>query len=161
MRTRFGAAMAAAGLAVLMLPAGCRVANQPYASDDIAGNVFYTSFQERPKYLDPASSYNLNETPWVYSIYEPLLGYHYLKRPYTLEGRSAEDVPAPRYLDADGNALPDDAPTEAIKLSVYTFRIKPGTRYQPHPALAKDAAGRFLYQDLTPDQLKGRYSIVG
>ena len=147
-----------AGLA-LLLP-GCRIANQPYSSDDIAGNVFYTSFQERPKYLDPASSYNLNETPWVYSIYEPLLGYHYLMRPYTLEGRSAEDVPAPQYFDADGKPLPDDAPTEAIKQSVYTFRIKPGTRYQPHPALAKDASGKFLYHDLKPEDIEGKYSIV-
>ena len=139
---------------------GCKVANQPYSSDDIAGNVFYTSFQERPKYLDPASSYNLNETPWTYSIYEPLLGYHYLKRPYTLEGRTAVEVPIPQYVDKDGKPLADDAPAEQIAFSVYTYRLKPGTRYQPHPALARDAAGKFLYHDLKPEDIKGRYSIA-
>ncbi|MEO8135031.1 MAG: ABC transporter substrate-binding protein [Betaproteobacteria bacterium] len=153
-------AVIAAGLAVLLLPAGCKVANQPYPDDEIAGNVFYTSFQERPKYLDPASSYNVNETPWTYAVYEPLLGYHYLKRPYTLEGRAAVDVPTPLYLDKEDKPLPNDAPADQIKTSVYTFRIKPGTRYQPHPALAKDAGGKFLYHDLKPEQLKGRYSIL-
>ncbi len=151
--------LVAASLAVLLLPAGCKVANQPYPSDEIAGNVFYTSFQERPKYLDPASSYALNETPWTYAIYEPLLGYHYLKRPYTLEGRTAVEVPTPHYLDKDGKSLPDDAPAEQIATSVYTFKLKPGTRYQPHPALAKDAGGRFLYHDLQPEQIKGKYSL--
>src|SRR5829696_6951962 len=121
--------------AALLFAPGCEVTNEPYPQDEIGGNVFYTSFQERPKYLDPASSYNLNETPWMYSIYEPLLGYHYLKRPYTLEGRSATDLTKPQYLDADNKPLPDDTPAEQIKTSVYTFTIKPGTRYQPHPAL--------------------------
>jgi ABC-type transport system substrate-binding protein len=150
----------AAGLAVLLVPAGCKVANQPYPDAEIAGNVFYTSFQERPKYFDPVSSYAVNETPFTYAVYEPLLGYHYLQRPYTLEGRTALEVPVPRYLDRDGKPLPDDAAAERIASSVYTFRLKPGTRYQPHPALAKDAAGRFLYHDLQPAQIRGKYSIL-
>ena len=152
--------VSAAALAVLLFPAGCKVANQPYPADDIAGNVFYTSFQERPKYLDPVSSYNVNETPWVYAIYEPLLGYHYLKRPYTLEGRTAVDVAAPRYYDKDDKPLPDDAPAAQIATSVYTFVLKPGTSYQPHPALAKDAAGNFLYHDLKPEQIRGKYALA-
>ncbi|MEP6702097.1 MAG: ABC transporter substrate-binding protein, partial [Betaproteobacteria bacterium] len=152
--------VAAILVGVALSISGCRIANQPYASEEIAGNVFFTSFQERPKYLDPASSYNLNETPWVYSIYEPLLGYHYLKRPYTMEGRAAFEVPVPQYLDADGKPLPEDAPADKIKTSVYTFKLKPGTRYQPHPALAKDASGKFLFHDLTPDQIDGKYSIL-
>ena len=148
-----------AAAAMLLLLAACDIANRPYPLDDITGNVFYTSFQERPKYLDPASSYGVNETPWTYSIYEPLLGYHYLKRPYTLEGRTAIDVPLPQYLDKDGNALADDAPASAVAFSIYTYRLKPGTRYQPHPALARDAAGKLLYHDLTPAQIRGKYSI--
>ena len=140
--------------------AACDVANRPYPADDISGNVFYTSFQELPKYLDPASTYALNETPWTYSIYEPLLGYHYLKRPYTLEGRTAEDVPTPQYLDKDGKPLPDDAPAADVATSVYTFKLKPNPRYQPHPALAKAASGKFLYHDLAPTDIRGKYSIA-
>ena len=150
----------AAALAMLMISTACKIANQPYVDDDVAGNVFYTSFQERPKYLDPVSSYNLNETPWTYSIFEPLLGYHYLKRPYTLEGRTAIDVPVPQYLDKEGKPLPDEAPTAQIAYSVYTYKLKPGTRYQPHPALAKDASGKFLYHDLKPEDIRGKYSIA-
>ena len=100
---------AAATLIALLVPSGCKIANQPYSSEDIAGNVFFTSFQERPKYLDPASSYALNETPWVFAVYEPLLGYHYLKRPYTVEGRTALDVPVPQYLDKGGNPIDHQA----------------------------------------------------
>lgn len=152
--------LVAAGWAVLFLTAGCKVANQPYPGEEIAGNVFYTSFQERPKYLDPASSYAVNETPFTYAVYEPLLGYHYLKRPYALEGRTAIEVPVPQYLDKDGKTLPGDAPSEQIATSVYTFKLKPGTRYQPHPALAKDASGKYLYQDLQPEQIRGKYSLL-
>ena len=147
-------------LAIVTLLTACDIANRPYPAADISGNVFYSSFQERPKYLDPASSYNLNETPWTYSIYEPLLGYHYLKRPYTLEGRVAEDVPTPQYLDKDGRPLADDAPAADVATSVYTFKLKANTRYQPHPALATDASGKFLYHDLSPAHIKGKYSIA-
>lgn len=147
-------------LAILLLPTGCsKVVNQPYPNEQIAGNVLFSSFQERPKYLDPVSSYNLNETPWMYQIYEPLLHYHYLKRPYTLEGLTATEVPLPSYFDKDGQPLPEDAAADRIATSLYTIRLKPGTRYQPHPALARDAAGNFLYHDLKPAQIDGKFSI--
>src|SRR5699024_2723664 len=66
--------------------------------------------QRSPKFLDPPSSYSTDETPFTYSIYEPLYGYHYLNRPYELVPRAAESIDPPRYLDSDGNPLPDDAP---------------------------------------------------
>ena len=139
---------------------GCKVANQPHPTEQLADNVLFTSFQERPKYLDPVSSYNLNETPWMYQTYEPLLHYHYLKRPYTLEGLTANDVPVPRYFDQAGRPLPDDADGDQVASSVYTLHLKPGIRYQPHPALARGANGEFLYQDLKPAQIAGKHSIA-
>ena len=39
-----------------------------------------------------------NDTTFTYQIYEPPYGYHYLKRPYQLIGKSAQDVAKPRYL---------------------------------------------------------------
>lgn len=146
--------------AAAALLGGCDVANAPYPLGDIAGNVFYSSFSERPKHLDPVSSYSVNETPWTYATYEPLLHYHYLKRPYTLEGLTATDVPIPRYLDKDGQALPEDAPTEQIATSIYTIKLRPGIRYQPHPSLARNAAGQFLYHDLKPEQIAGKHSVL-
>ena len=54
-----------------------------------------------------------NETPYTYQIYEPLYGYHYLKRPYELIPKTAAEVVTPDYLDKDGKPLPDDAPPRA------------------------------------------------
>src|ERR1700712_1857765 len=65
--------------------AGCGVPNNPNPPGSEATNTYFTATQESsPKYLDPTSSDSENETPFVSSIYEPLLGYHYLKRPYEL-----------------------------------------------------------------------------
>ena len=147
-------------IAATALFGGCGVANAPYPQDHIAGNVFYSSFQERPKYLDPVSSYNLNETPWIYSIYEALLHYHYLKRPYTVEGLTATEVPIPRYFDKDGKPLPENSPTEQIATSVYTIKLRPGILYQPHPSLARDLAGNFLHHTLEPAQIAGKHSVM-
>jgi oligopeptide transport system substrate-binding protein len=56
-------------------------------------------------------------------------------------------VPVPRYYDAEGRELPADAPAAEIARSVYDIRIRPGIRYQPHPAFATDAAGQPVYGD--------------
>ncbi len=144
---------AVATLALLLAACG-PVENAPYPVDWIGTNTLFTSFQERPKFLDPISSYNIGETPFTYSIYEPPLRYHYLKRPYQLEGRTATAPPEVIYLDRDGKRLPDDADSERIAVSVYTIRLRPGILYQPHPAFARDAAGHYLYQDLSPRQIE-------
>jgi ABC-type transport system substrate-binding protein len=144
---------AAAATLGLLLAACGPVANAPYPVQWIGSNTLFTSFQERPKFFDPISSYNLDETPWTYSIYEPPLRYHYLKRPYELIPRTTVALPEVTYLDQNGKALPDDADSERIAVSVYTIRLKPGILYQPHPAFARDASGRYLYQDLSPEQI--------
>ncbi len=38
---------------------------------------------------------------------------------------------------------------------MYEIRIKPGFKYQPHPAFATNADGRPVYLSLTPDDLRG------
>ena len=68
----------------------CGVPNDPNPPGSEKTNTYFTATQESsPKYLDPTSSYSSNETPFTYQIYEPLFRYHYLKRPYVLEGRAA------------------------------------------------------------------------
>jgi oligopeptide transport system substrate-binding protein len=116
---------------------GCgEVWNNPYGAggDD---NALYTSFSERPKHLDPAQSYTEDEAEFNAQIYEPPFQYHYLKRPYTLVPATAREIPKPRYFDAAGAELGPDAPAERIATSVYEIRIKPGIRYQPHPAFVE------------------------
>ena len=121
----------------------------------------FVPFRERsPKYLDPTSSYSNDETPFTYQVYEPLYGYHYLKRPYELNGRTAEEVARPRYLDKDGNALPDDAPGDQVAETVFDIRIKPGIRYAPHPAFAKDANGEYLYHNMKREDVADKYKVT-
>lgn len=147
------------GMGVGLL-AGCSDSwNNPYPGADAHTNVLYSAFSERPKHLDPARSYSEPETVFTGPIYEPPLQYHFLKRPYTLIPLTAEAVPKPRYFDAAGQPLADDAPAIAIAESVYEIRIRPGIRYQPHPAFARDATGRFLYHALDVAALKDKTQI--
>jgi ABC-type transport system substrate-binding protein len=159
-RSIFTLGKALTGIAIGALIVSCsEVRNEPYPLDWIAGNTLFTSFQEQPKYLDPVSSYSNNETPWVQQIYEAPLHYHYLKRPYQLEGRSATDVPVPQFLDKNGKPLPETAPSELVAQSVYTIHVKPGILYAPHPAFARDAQGNHVYQALTAKDIDGKYSV--
>ncbi|QFY88130.1 ABC transporter substrate-binding protein [Magnetovirga frankeli] len=144
---------------LLLLPlllAGCGEPwNNPYAEGDGGANYLYSSFSERPKHLDPARSYSSNEYQFIAQIYEPPLQYHFLKRPYQLVPLTAEAVPEPVFLDAQGQPLPADADISKAVFSEYLIRIQPGIRYQPHPALAQDDQGNYRYHQLTEADLLG------
>ena len=141
-------------LSVFLLLAACSSEqNDPYPLSERGKNIYYAAFTERPKHLDPVQSYTEDEITFTAQIYEPLLQYHYLKRPYTLIPATAEAVPVPRYYDAGGKALPADAPASDIAHSIYEIRIRPGIHYQPHPAFALDQDGKPVYADLDPAKL--------
>ncbi len=142
-------------LAALLLGACGEVWNDPYPHAERGQNILYSAFTERPKHLDPVQSYTEDEITFTAQVYEPPLQYHYLKRPYTLVPLTTESVPVARYVDAAGRTLPADAPIEKIAESIYEIRLKPGIRYQPHPAFAVDAAGKPVYADLDREKLKG------
>src|SRR5690606_10446152 len=151
----------ATGLVLLLSACTNEPVNSPYPREDTAHNVLHTAFTQRsPKYLDPASSYSTDETPFTYSIYEPLFAYDYLARPYKLIPKTAEEVVKPVYYDAEGRVLPADVAGEKVAVSVYDIRIKPGLRYQPPPAFAQDSEGKPLYWPLTPQAIKGRYALT-
>lgn len=119
--------------------------NNPYPADEASSNILYTTFRERPKHLDPVSSYSENEALITGQVYEPLVQYHFLERPYRLVPLTATAVPTPRYFDADGRALSDASDDARIARVVYRITIRPGIRFQPHPAFARAADGAFLY----------------
>ena len=147
----------AAALLLSALIAGCN--NNPQPDKGAASNTLYTAvIESSPRHLDPNASYWSNDTPYTYQIYEPLYGYHYLKRPYTLVPKAATEVVKPRYLDKDGHPLPADAPGETIAESVYEIPIKRGILYQPHPAFAKDEHGNYLYHAMKPGELGLRHT---
>lgn len=133
--------------------------NSPYPDGAAATNTLFYSFDERsPRYLDPTASYSNPEAAYTYQIYEPLYGYHYLKRPYELVPKAAAQVARPYYLDKAGQRLPDDAAPEQIAQSVYEIPIKRGIMYAPHPAFAKNTQGEYLYHRLTRAELGDKRS---
>ncbi len=151
-----GKGLLSLGIVLLLLLSGCQQGewNNPYPASQQGKNILYSSFSQRPNHLDPVRAYSSNEYLFIGQIYEPPLQYHYLKRPYTLTPLTASQMPEVTYLDANEQVLPSDARTKDIAYSVYTIHIKPGIRYQPHPAFARDAAGQLLYRDLDEARLE-------
>jgi ABC-type transport system substrate-binding protein len=157
---RLLAAALAAMLPVLLAACSPQPVNSPYEQRLMGENVLYTAFTQRsPKYLDPASSYSTDETPFTYNIYEPLYGYDYLVRPYRLVPRSAASIEPPTYLDRDGNVLPDDVAGEHVAFSIYDIHIRQGILFAPHPAFARDDNGNYAYWPLKPGALDGKFSL--
>jgi len=149
------AVQAAAAALALGLLAACN--NNPQPDGSGATNTLFSAVIENsPRHLDPTASYWSNETPYTYQIYEPLYGYHYLKRPFMLVPKTATEVVHPEFFDKDGKRLADDAPGEQVAESVYNVHIKPGILYQPHPAFAKDEQGRYRYHAMKPGELGAR-----
>jgi ABC-type transport system substrate-binding protein len=134
--------------------------NDPYPAADRGRNILYTAFTDRPKHLDPVQSYSEDEITFTAQIYEPPLQYHYLKRPYELIPATAVAVPQPRYLDAQGKTLPDDAPAARIAVTDYVVEIKPGIRYQPHPAFAQQPADISGFHTLADFPNRGTRELV-
>lgn len=161
MTSRLRSAFALAlGLLFLVAGSGCGEAwNNPYPSQDAGKTLFYSYFAARPKHLDPVQSYVENEADVLYQTVEPLYDYAYLKRPYQLRPNTAAAMPEVRYLDKNAAPLPDAAPVEQIAFTEYLIRLKPGIRYQPHPAFAQDAAGRHVYFDLPAAELARKYTL--
>lgn len=146
----------------LLWLSGCdqQAVNSPYPPAQENEAVLYTSFNLRPKHLDPARSYSANETQITGQVYEPPLQYHYLKRPYQLEPLTAEKMPELTFLDNAGERLPDDADASEIAFSQYTITIRPGIAYQPHPAFARDDNGNLLYHQLTDAEIDAVDSLA-
>jgi ABC-type transport system substrate-binding protein len=144
-----------------ILLAGCGSAwNDPYPAADRGKNILYSAFTERPKHLDPVQSYSEDEVVFTAQIYEPPLQYHYLKRPYTLVPATAVAVPQPQYLDAQGQLLPAGADATRIAYTDYVVRIKPGIRYQPHPAFAPQPADISRFDTLADFPGQGTRELV-
>jgi hypothetical protein len=88
--------------------------NDPYPASQREANIFYASFMERPKHLDPVQSYSENEYVLIANIYTPPLQYHYLKRPYELVPYAGAEMPQVTYYDASDRALPETADGKAL-----------------------------------------------
>ncbi len=102
--------------------------NNPYPGADDAVKVRYGALPSAPKTLDPAVTYSSLEHKITANVYETLLEYHYLKRPYTLMPGLAQAVPEARPL-GDGRVA-------------YRFDVRPGMLFQDDPCFELGEAGR-------------------
>lgn len=137
-------------LSLIVLVTACTSPwNNPYPATDAKKNILYGAFAERPKHLDPVQSYSSNEILLTAQIYQTPLQYHYLKRPYELIPFAAAKMPEIQYFDHTGARLRENADPAQIAYTIYEITIRPGIRYQPHPAFATDTKGAFLYHQLS------------
>ena len=132
--------------------------NDPYSEALSGGKVVYSSFSERPKHLDPARSYSSNEYAFIGQIYEPLLQYHFLKRPYELTTLTAAKMPEVSYYDEQGNRLAEAS--ASIAYSEYRLTLKQGIKYQPHPAFARFSADAYEYHQLSEADLFDKHTLA-
>jgi len=140
---------------------GCKEGawNNPYPEAEADSNIYYDSFSERPKHLDPAVSYSANEYVFLGQIYEPPFQYHFLKRPYELIPLTATGIPRVEYFDEYGNILEADATANTVHRAVYKITLQPGILYQPHPAFAQGSNGSYSYHNLTKLDLKKVHTL--
>ena len=69
-------------------------------------------------------------------------------------------MPVAQYFDKNGTRLHDHADAAQIAYTIYEISIKPGIRYQPHPAFARNEQGEFLYHNLTAEDLADVYKLA-
>jgi len=119
--------------------------NNPYRPDEANKNIYYDTFTGEPKHLDPARAYSENEYEIMNQIYEPVVQYHFLKRPYVLDPLTAVSTPEAKLYDANGHLLPEDAPAQDVTRVVYDIILRPGIRYENHPAFTQKADGAYRW----------------
>ena len=105
---------------------GCN--NNPYPDADTERKILYTSFTDAPRSLDPAVAYTTAAHVITGNVYDTLLEYHYLKRPFELIPGLATDVPVPEVL-GDGKVR-------------YRFELRPDLLFAEDPSFELGGAGR-------------------
>ena len=109
--------------------------NSPQNSEKIEKEVYFSSFSLPYKHLDPVISYSKRESMILGQIYEPVVDYNYLKRPYVLEPLTLKEMPKIIYLDKNRNEVSEES--EEVAFSHYTFLLREDIFYQNHPSLSK------------------------
>jgi oligopeptide transport system substrate-binding protein len=115
-----------AGLVGLAVVSACT--NNPYPDADRDAKVLYSSFTEAPKTLDPAVAYTTAEHVVTANVFDTLLEYHYLKRPYELIPGLAVDIPKAE-PGPDGKQR-------------FRFTLRGGVLFHADPCFALSQSGR-------------------
>ncbi len=110
----------------LAVPLGC--GNNPYPDADDTRKIQYAPYATAPKTLDPAVAYSVVDHQVTGPIYETLLEYHFLKRPYELIPGIAVAIPEAE-PQADGRVK-------------YRFELRDGLLFQDDPCFELSGSGR-------------------
>jgi oligopeptide transport system substrate-binding protein len=129
---RFGAVLALAASV-----AGAACGNDPYPGAETDAKIVYLAFSEAPKTLDPQVAYSTADHAVTGAVYDRLLEYHYLDRPYRLIPGLLREVPVP-------------AP-RADRHVVYRFDLRDDLRFADDPCFALGGDGRTTRQVLAAD----------
>lgn len=129
---RWGAALA---LAASLGVAAC--GNDPYPGAESDRKIVYVAFSEPPKTLDPQVAYSTADHAVTGAVYDRLLEYHYLERPYRLIPGLARAVPA--------------AEPRAGRHVAYRFDLRDDLLFADDPCFALGGAGRTTRQVLAAD----------
>ncbi|HEV7734989.1 MAG TPA: ABC transporter substrate-binding protein [Candidatus Binatia bacterium] len=84
-------------LGLLVFASACT--NNPYPNADDDRKILYSAFTEAPKTLDPAVAYSTSDHIVTSPVYDTLLQYHFLDRPYRLIPGLLEEIPEARPID--------------------------------------------------------------
>jgi len=112
----------AATALLVLLAALAACTNDPYPHADRDAKILYAPFTDPPKTLDPAIAYSTIDHLVTGPVYDTLLEYHYLERPYRLIPGIAREVPEPEERDG---------------LVVYRFRLREGLLFHPDPCFTQ------------------------
>ena len=126
--------------------------NSPHLEKEVQEERYFTSFSLPFKHLDPVISYSKRESIILSQIYEPVVGYNYLKRPYVLEPLTLTKMPIIRYLDKNGNKVSEES--KNLAFSEYSFTLRDDIYYQDHPALVKNKDTSLRYGKLSKNELE-------
>jgi len=113
-------------VATVAVPLGCRPQNGTGNTDVKVLNYFRTATY---KSLDPPKQFDAASAEIIETVYDSLLDYHYLKRPYELAPTLLEEMPE----------LGEDKLT-------YTFKLQKGIKFHDDPCFP-DGKGRELTAD--------------
>lgn len=116
------------GIAALICLVVSACSNNPYPNENSDRKILYKSYREAPRTLDPAVAYTTNAHAITGEVYDTLLEYHYLKRPFELIPALAAALPQVTDL---GNGF-----------TLYRFQLREGLLYQDDPCFELDGPGR-------------------
>ena len=111
--------------------------NNPYPDSDSEVKILYRTYVDAPRTLDPAVAYTTNAHAITGEVYETLLEYHYLKRPYELIPALAATLPQVKPL---GNGW-----------TAYRFVLRQGLYYQDDPCFELDGPGHLTREVVMED----------